>query len=101
MVESSPGEEAAATELAGVEPTVIVLCIVETMVETVVYVLVEVMLPEVTIVLSVQVVSSCVVAGTTAVEYTGGDEGTTLITTELLETAATELDAGGAGGDDP
>ena len=57
MVVSGADDEAAATELTGMEETVIVLCIVVKMVEIVVKVLVEVLLPDMTTVLSVQVVS--------------------------------------------
>jgi hypothetical protein len=51
-------EDTGATELAGTEERVIVLCTVVMMVETVVKVFVDVMLPEVNTELSVQVVST-------------------------------------------
>jgi hypothetical protein len=56
MVDSGADDEAAPTELPGMEEMVIVLCIVVVRVLTVVNVRVEVLLPEVTTVLSVQVV---------------------------------------------
>lgn len=49
--------DAAATELTGTEEIVMVLCTVDVIVETKVRVRVDVLLPEVTTLLSVQVVS--------------------------------------------
>lgn len=61
-------EDTGATELAGADEMVIVLCTVEVIVETVVKVDVDVMLPEVITVVSVHVVSWTVVAGMIVVE---------------------------------